>query len=215
MDTKDGISQVFGAEAEISSRNDCFNDSNARFMCTIPHYRGLLRSWLRYWTSPERSLSSNSHTLFLSTTLTISIIYWEMGAGFWLGAVHRQPDRPAWRSSRLPKLWDRLQDMGSRILANIKAGFLLLGEIRDSAIVVPEPKQPVGFNRKETSVPLKSLTYFGKHHYQRPWTFARYWLDIFDLARINCVMFDKPAQPRRSWRIIIYIKTLDVRSGNR
>lgn len=28
--------------------------------------------------------------------------------------------------------------MGSRILANVKAGFLLLGEIRDSAIVVSE-----------------------------------------------------------------------------
>lgn len=34
----------------------------------------------------------------------------------------------------------------SSFFANIKAGFLLPGEIREFVILVPDPKQPVGFN---------------------------------------------------------------------
>ncbi|KAL4929979.1 uncharacterized protein BDV17DRAFT_281134 [Aspergillus undulatus] len=44
---------------------------------------------------------------------------------------------------------------GSSLLANIKAGFLLPGEIRESMIMVPSPKQPISYNTvcgKESAV---------------------------------------------------------------
>lgn len=41
------------------------------------------------------------------------------------------------------RMWE---SEGSSLLANIKAGFLLPGEIRESMIVVPDPKQPISYN---------------------------------------------------------------------
>ncbi|KAL4937591.1 hypothetical protein BDV06DRAFT_232470 [Aspergillus oleicola] len=50
------------------------------------------------------------------------------------------------------RIWE---SEGSLLLANIKAGFLLPGEIRESTILVPSPKQPISYNTvcgKESAV---------------------------------------------------------------
>lgn len=41
------------------------------------------------------------------------------------------------------RMWE---SEGSSWRANIKAGFLLPGEIRESTLVVPGPKQPISYN---------------------------------------------------------------------